>query len=119
MSYELTGAVTEVFPTKTVGSKGFQKREFRVREKSDSQYPNFVAFVLTKDKCNLADSLTEGTEITVHFNISGRIWDKGDGSETRCFVELQAWKIDIIKPANQVAADTAEPEGVEDIDVPF
>lgn len=124
-SYELEGTVTEVFPTQTVGSKGFQKREFRIREKSDSQWPNIVPFILCKDKCPLADSLSEGTEVKVHFNLSGRIWDKGDGSPTRCFCENQAWKIDIIKKGNTKVPPPAEPEmgftdsGLDDTGIPF
>lgn len=122
--YEMIGTVTEVFPTQTVGSKGFQKREFRIKEKNDSQWPNFVPFVLTKDKCLLADSLTEGTEVKVHFNLSGRIWDKGDGSPTRCFCENQCWKIDILKAGKPNVPPPAEPEddigSVEDPDdIPF
>ena len=105
----MIGTVTEVFPTQTVGNKGFQKREFRIKEKSDSQWSNFVPFVLTKDKCTLADSLTEGTEIKVHFNISGRIWDKGDGSPTRCFCENQCWKIDILQKGKPNVPPPAEP----------
>lgn len=123
--YEFEGTVTEIFPTQTVGSKGFQKREFRVKEKSDSQWPNFVPFILTKDKCALADSLSEGAEVKVHFNLSGRIWDKGDGSPTRCFCENQAWKIDILKTGKPNVPPPAEPDedlgdaGVDDTDVPF
>lgn len=108
--FEMTGTVTEVFPTQTVGTKGFQKREFRIKEKSDSQWSNFVPFVLTKDKCVLADSLTEGMEVTVHFNLSGRIWDKGDGSPTRCFCENQCWKIDILKGGKPNAPEPAVPD---------
>lgn len=124
--YEMEGTVTEIFPTQTFGSKGFQKREFRIKEKSDSQWPNFVPFILTKDKCSLADSITEGTEVKVHFNISGRIWDKGDGKPTRCFCENQAWKIDILKKGKPNVPLPAEPEydnlgdgGMEDDDIPF
>ena len=123
--YEMEGTVTEVFPTQTVGSKGFMKREFRIKEKSDSQWPNFVPFVLTKDKCTLADSLTEGAEVKVHFSLSGRIWDKGDGSPTRCFCENQAWKIDILKKGKPNVPAPAEPEDdlgaadVGDEDIPF
>ena len=123
--YEMQGTVTEVFPTQTIGSKGFQKREFRIREKSESNWPNIVAFMLTKDKCSLADSIQEGAEVNVHFNISGRIWDKGDGSPTRCFCENQCWKIDILKkgkPAKPMP-DVAEPPSDVDIsdndDLPF
>ena len=117
--YEMQGTVTEVFPTQTVGSKGFQKREFRIREASDGKWPNIVAFVLTKDKCSLADSIQEGAEVNVHFSISGRIWDKQDGSPTRCFCENQCWKIDILKkgrPSAPMPSVAEPPSGIADID---
>ena len=113
--YEFVGTVTEVFPTQTIGAKGFQKREFRVREKSDSQWPNIVPFILTKDKCSLADSLSEGAEVKVHFNLSGRIWDKQDGSPTRCFCENQCWKVDILQQGKPNVPSVAEPD---DDDIP-
>lgn len=123
MGYEMKGTVTEIFPMQTLGSKGFQKREFRIKEKSDNKWPNFVAFQLVKEKCNLADSISEGDEVNVHFNISGRIWDKGDGSPTRCFIENQCWKLDILKKAQSVPS-VAEPPpdaGAEEMidDMPF
>lgn len=123
--YEMEGTVTEIFPTQTLGNKGFLKREFRIKEKTDNQWPNFVPFYLTKDKCSQADSLTEGAEVKVHFNISGRIWDKGDGSPTRCFCENQVWKIDILKKGKPNVPAPAEPEDdmgsadLGDDDVPF
>lgn len=121
--YEMTGTVTEVFPTQTIGSKGFQKREFRIKEKSTSQWPNFVPFILVKDKCSLADSLTEGAEVRVHFDISGRIWDKGDGSPTRCFCDNQCYRIDILKKGKPSTPPPAEPSeedvGGIDEEMPF
>lgn len=123
MKYEFTGTVTEIFPTQTFGSKGFQKREFRVREKSDSQYPNIVPFTLTKDKCSLADSLTEGAEVKVHFSLSGRVWQKDDSTPTRCFCENQVWKIDILQQGKPTIPTVPEPEvddGIADDDnLPF
>lgn len=124
--YEMTGTVTEIFPTQTIGSKGFKKREFRIKEASEgTSWANFVPFILCKDKCTLADSLTEGAEVKVHFNISGRIWDKGDGSPTRCFCENQAWKIDLLKQGKPNVPPPAEPDNndtmVDDsvVDMPF
>ena len=52
------------------------------------QYENLNAFELMNDKCNLADSLTEGQEVTVHYNIRSREWNG------RYFTNLIAWKID-------------------------
>ena len=123
MKYEFIGTVTDVFPTQTIGAKGFLKREFRVKEKSDSQWPNIVPFVLTKDKCSLADSLSEGAEVKVHFSLSGRLWSKDDNSPTRCFCENQCWKIDILSKGKPAIPEVAEPDdgdmmGGED-DMPF
>lgn len=123
--YEMKGTVTEIFPTQTVGRSGFQKREFRIREESESKWANIVPFVLMKDKCSLADSIQEGAEVNIHFNISGRIWDKNDGSPTRCFCENQCWKIDILKkgkPAKQmptVAEPPSEVDMTDDDNLPF
>lgn len=121
MRYEFIGTVTEVFPTQTFGNKGFQKREFRVKEKSDSQYDNIVPFTLTKDKCSLADSITEGTEVKVHFSLSGRRWVKDD--ITRCFCENLVWKIDILKKGKPEIPEPAIPTdadmSVVDDDIPF
>ena len=64
------------------------------------QYENLNAFELMNDKCNLADSLTEGQEVTVHYNIRSREWNG------RYFTNLIAWKIDG-QPQAQVPATPA------------
>ena len=117
----MTGIVTEVFPTQSVGTSGFTKREFRIKEDKDSKWPNFVAFTLKKDKCSLADDLTEGVKITVHFNVEGRIWDPDNGKPTKCFIDLTCWKIDILASLKPTVPTTEEPEGDFDdnTDVPF
>lgn len=123
-SYELKGTVTEVFDTQTIGIKGFKKREFRVREDKEGEWANIVSFLLKKDKCELADSLSEGAKVNVHFNVNGRIWDKGDGSPTRCFVDLDCWKIDLLSKGKQKPLPPpAEPDdddmSGDPLDVPF
>ena len=123
MKYEMIGTVTEVLPTQQVGSKGFSKREFRVREQSDSKWPNIVPFILTKEKCaSIGDSLSEGAEVKVHFSLSGRIWDKGDGQPTRCFCENQCWKVDIIssgKPSPRKQSVAQQDDFGDGEDLPF
>ena len=122
MKYEFVGTVTEVLPTQSYGSKGFQKREFRVKEKSESQWTNIVPFVLMKDKCSLADSLSEGAEVKVHFSLAGRIWSKDDSSPTRCFCENQCFKIDILQKGKPSVPEAPEPtdDGFgSDDDIPF
>lgn len=94
MQYEYSGKVEVVGPTQTVGSKGFQKREFVVQTEG-SKYPCPVKFTLKKDKCSLGDSLRPGMDVTVKFAIEGRMWD-GRGTP-QYFVDLVA--LDVKSPS--------------------
>lgn len=89
--YELSGTVKLVMDEQTFGS-GFNKREFVVTTKDD-KYPQEIVFETVKDKTALLDSLSEGDEVTVNFDIRGREW-KG-----KYFVNLSAWKITSGAPA--------------------
>ena len=70
----------------------FRKREFVLTDNS-SQYPQFISFQLTQDRCSLLDSIQPGETITVHFNIRGREWTSPQG-EIKYFNTLEAWKLD-------------------------
>ena len=126
MNYELKGKVVEVFPIQTFGANGFQKREFRVKEDGESKYPNIVPFILKKDKCSIGDSLYEGADVNVHFNLNGHLYDKGDGSPVRCFCDIECWKVDLLsapkqkmKPAPIEVPEDASFEDVADEALPF
>lgn len=121
-NYEFTGTVTEIFPTQSIGTNGFTKREFRVKEEKDSQWPNICGFILKKDKCSLADSLSVGAKVKVHFNLEGRIWEP-EGKPSRCFVDLACWKLDILDKGKPKVPPPAEPTSDFDdgdvTDMPF
>ncbi|MBL0104405.1 MAG: DUF3127 domain-containing protein [Bacteroidetes bacterium] len=70
----------------------FKKREFVLVDNS-SQYPQFISFQLTQDRCTLLDPVQTGETITVHFNLRGREWTSPQG-EIKYFNTLEAWKID-------------------------
>ena len=70
----------------------FRKREFVLTDNS-SQYPQYISFQLTQDKCSLIDSVNPGDEITVSFNLRGREWKSPQG-EIKYFNSLEAWKIE-------------------------
>ena len=48
-------------------SEKFRKREFVITDNS-SQYPQFIQFQLTQDRCSLLDTFREGDEVKVYFN---------------------------------------------------
>ena len=74
------------------GDKGFTKREFIAVDNSNPEYPTPIKFEVIKDKCALLDKFTEGQEVDVEFNITGRRWKNPQGIEV-IFNGFQAWKI--------------------------
>ncbi len=88
---QLTGTVKVKKDEQAVSDK-FRKREFVITDNS-SQYPQYVSFQCTQDRCSLLDQVNVGDVITVHFNIRGREWTSPQG-EIKYFNTLEAWKID-------------------------
>lgn len=82
---EFTGIVKEIFKTDQVSEK-FRKREFVITNEGD-KYPQDVIFQLTQSRCELADKLKVGDEISVFFNLKGKKWND------RYFNSLEVWKI--------------------------
>ena len=95
-TFEVQGELHSIGETTSYGQNGFTKREFVIKltgEGENSQYPNYVALELIKDKCALLDTCQVGQEITAHFNLSGRLWS-APGKPEKCFTSLQAWRIE-------------------------
>jgi single-strand DNA-binding protein len=88
---DVTGVIKRISETETVSDK-FKKREFVLMDNS-SQYPQFISFQLTQDKCNLLDNFSEGETIKVHFNLRGREFTTKQG-EIKYFNTLEAWRIE-------------------------
>jgi len=124
-SFEVQGIIHSIGDTTEYGSNGFTKREFVIKltgEGENDRYPNHVALELIKDKCALIDAYKVGEEITVQFNLSGRLWS-GAGKPEKCFTSLQAWRINPVSAASAGNLDDgyympSAPEGGYD-DVPF
>jgi hypothetical protein len=111
----------EVFETVKV-TDSFRKREFVVEYSENPQYPEFVKFELTQDRCDIINAFKPGEEIEVWFNLRGRKWTDPKG-EVKYFNSLQAWRIQQAN-ADQPAkpeSDQKEPEwlGGEGDDLPF
>lgn len=98
MSFEVEGALHKKFDTENK-TDTFQAREFVI--KTEGQYPQFVKFQLTQDRCQMVDPYNEGDQIKVYFDLRGREWNE------KYFTNLNAWKID--KSATQAVANNAPP----------
>ena len=107
-SFEIQGDIHSIDETRTYGQNGFTKREFVVKltgERENPAYPNYVALELVKDKCALLDSYQEGDSVKVTFDLGGRLWS-APGKPEKCFVSLQAWRIEKLSGDGEpVAAD--------------
>ncbi|WP_028292988.1 DUF3127 domain-containing protein [Oceanobacter kriegii] len=124
-SFEAQGVIHSIDDTKSYGQNNFTKREFVIKLTGDgekSEYPNYVAFELIKDKCALMDSFHLGDEILVTFNLNGRLWN-APGKPEKCFTSLQAWRVQSLSEAQPMAAPAdagfAQQMPNYDDDVPF
>lgn len=120
----MTGKVSVIGDTKSVGANGFTIREFVLEEDKDSKYPNLVPFKLTKDNCELIDSFKVGDSITVSFYINGRKWTDKNGVDkyfgSNDVVKIEAASASVAKAVPPAAEPPAEfGEGDADVDIPF
>lgn len=120
MSYKLTGTVKFIGQTQQVSDK-FKKRDLVVSD-GDAMYPQVISFQVTQDKCDLLDTIMEGQEVEVSFNLRGREWTSPQG-ETKYFNTLEAWRIDAAEmaqmPAPTIDLSAPDPLATAEDDVPF
>jgi hypothetical protein len=112
-SYELTGIVHRVGEIQLIKDT-FQKREMIVAVE-DGNYTQHVTIELTKEKCAELDNYKPGDQVTVYFNLRGRLYTGKDGIE-RAFTNLAAWKL--TKGAQGANAGTVDKRDAFE-DVPF
>ena len=124
MALDITGRLHKVFDTEQK-TESFKAREFVIE--TQGEYPQFVKFQLTQDRCDLIENYKEGDGLKVHFDLRGREW------QGKYFTNLNAWKIeaegDMSRPASdenfsqdtpQVSAPESNIDSREDLDdLPF
>lgn len=86
MSFDITGKLIVKGEIEKKSEK-FSVRDM-VIEVVDGQYPQFVKFQLTNDRCSLLDSYNVGDEVKVHFDLRGREW------QGKYFTNLNAWRLE-------------------------
>lgn len=92
---QLHGSIHSIKQTQKVSDK-FQKREFILVTEESTPYPQYVTFELQQDKCDIIDAYHSGQQISVDFNIRGRLWNGPEGE--KAFNTLVCWKI---QPVNK------------------
>ncbi|MDX1683639.1 MAG: DUF3127 domain-containing protein [Saprospiraceae bacterium] len=85
MAYEIQAKLHKKFDTEQK-TESFKAREF-VLLVEEGNYPQYVKFQLTQDRCDLIDAFNEGDLIKVSFDLRGREWNG------KYFTNLNAWRI--------------------------
>ena len=124
MGLETTGKIHKVYETEQKTER-FRLREFVLELADNPQYPQFVKFQLTGNRCENLDGFQPGEEVRVEFSLRGREWQPRDGGDVRYFNSLDVWQIERIGAAAQNAADGFSAGPSDDIppptddDIPF
>lgn len=95
---ELQGRIKHISAIQTFGANGFQKREVVIT--TEEQYPQFIIFEFTQDKCALLDAFRIGQLVKISFNVRGREWINPQG-EAKYFNSLQGWRIEDLEAQYQ------------------
>jgi len=121
---EIKGKVHEIGALQQV-SETFKKRDLIIEYAENPTYPEFIRFEALQDKTALFDSLKQGDDIEVSFNLRGRPWTDKAG-KTSYFNSLVVWRINALTNSAAAAAtpqyappaDLSSAPGEED-DLPF
>lgn len=92
MGLETTGTLHAIFDTKQVTER-FKKREFVVQIADNPEYPQYVLFQLTGNRCDAIEGFAKGDEVRVEFSLRGREWTSPK-NEIKYFNSLDVWSID-------------------------
>ena len=107
---KIEGELIKIAPVEKISEK-FSKQQIVV--KTLDQYPQEVAFDVLEKNFERVEGLKLGDKLEVSFNVKGREW------QGRYFVNLQAWKIWLVRaPQNAPQAEGEKAEEKGD-DLPF
>jgi len=102
MAFEIEGKLHKKFDTESKTAT-FQAREFVIFVE-DGNYPQYIKFQLTQDRCALVDAFNEGEVIKVTFDLRGREWNE------KYFTNLNAWRIEKADSVAPPVEDAPFPE---------
>ena len=84
MTLQITGEITNIGEIQQI-TDNFSKRVVTVKTDANSQYPQWIKLETNNTKNALLDAFKEGENVTIDFNLNGKI-----GSN---FNSLTLWKI--------------------------
>ena len=92
MGLQTTGRIHKIFETEQKTER-FRLREFVVEIDDNPQYPQFVKFQMTGDRCETLDGFQEGDTVRAEFSLRGREWTNREG-KVIYFNSLDVWTLE-------------------------
>lgn len=114
---EIKGTIYKVGTTQQVTDK-FKKREVILITEATSQYPQHIKVQFSQDKCDLADSLQVGQDVTFQCNLRGKLYTDKQGNENT-ITNLEVWKVEGGSVAQPQAVASASQPAADVTDLPF
>lgn len=114
---QLQGTVHEVGNTQVVSEK-FRKRDLVIEYAENPTYPEYIKLEFHQDKCEKADELRKGDNITVDFNLRGKPYTNKEGA-TSYFNSLVIWKFNINQTSAGQMQEAQIPDEDDDNSLPF
>jgi hypothetical protein len=120
MGIQVGGKLHAIFEAQQITER-FRKREFVVEMSDNPDYPQYVLFQLTGDRCDNLDGFAAGDDVSIEFNLRGREWTSPKG-ETKYFNSLEVWRLEKAGSGTGAFRGDDEPPAHDDAffkDVPF
>lgn len=104
---QIKGTIQMVGEVKSVGSKGFQKREFVVL--TEEKFPQQIIMEMTGDRVSMLDQYRVGDAVTASVNLKGRKWEGPNG--VKWFNTIEAWRIEGLGAGRSAGGKHQAPNG--------
>ena len=110
---EAKGVCHFVGETQTIGSKGFKKKTFVLKEEGLNEYPSYIAFSLKQDKCSLVTEKNIGDTLSVVGYVESREWVDPNTNKPKYFTDITAVKVSV---ESTTTTDEDTSNNVDDVD---
>lgn len=110
---EAKGVCHFVGETQTIGSKGFKKKTFVIKEEGLSEYPSYLSFSLKQDKCSLVTEKNKGDILSVVGYVEAREWIDPNTNIPKYFTDITAVKVSV---ESTPSVEESTSDDVDDVD---
>ena len=116
MQLQTSGQIYKIFDTQQKTER-FRLREFVVEIVDNPQYPQYVKFQMTGNRCENLDDVQVGQQVNIEFSLRGREWTNSEGKIVY-FNSLDVWTLALAGGASAAAPAGDDPPPPSDDDIP-